>query len=89
MAHHLHNDEDRQMAKFKVGDRVRYTGDIRRVRGLYTSEELRPGMIGTVTCDDDCPYVSWDSITCGHNGDSSGYPENSQWAVFEYKLELI
>jgi hypothetical protein len=80
------------MHRFNVGDRVRYTGPVRQIRewGSESSEELRAGMIGTVKSGKSTfPYISWDSITCGHSGSQKDPRDKSQWAVPCMDLELI
>lgn len=46
------------MAKFKVGDRVRYTGE---------GDTVPFGTIGTVLEDSKVPFVDWDGFTGGHD----------------------
>jgi hypothetical protein len=88
------------MAKFKVGDRVRYTGNW-SVDGYfpflrYTSRpdgeisgEIRPGMIGTVLEDNhDIPFVKWDNFAAGHNEGDNG-SDFSNWAIIEEDMELL
>jgi len=45
------------MAKFKVGDRVRYTRS-------YPEYGIKPGALGTVDENSNIPFVIWDSADC-------------------------
>lgn len=87
------------MAKFKVGDRVRFTGYDSEsigypiIRPTETEDgnrkgEIRPGMIGVVLENNNIPFVKWDNFTEGHNkGD--GQEDCSNWAIVEEDMELI
>jgi hypothetical protein len=77
------------MAKFKVGDMVRYTYDEPTwVDSGIMGEQIRAGMIGTVLEDHSIPLVKWLDLQNGHTG--AGLSDKKDcWCVLEDKLELI
>lgn len=62
--------------KFKIGDKVKVTSNLKSLESYQT---IRAGQIGTVLENSFCPYVKFDTV------DDDGYNIN---AFHEWKLEL-
>lgn len=70
--------------RFNVGDRVRLAGS-----ATCLALGMRPGLLGTVLERTSCPYVAWDGLTTGHDGNTDDPTRTDCWAVSQLDLERI